>query len=509
MLNTETNFTYQRYVQWMRGVADLRYANAVLQWDQETYMPEAGADRRSGQIATLSELAHRLFTEPQRAGELAALMADGSLDEKQRRNVSLTSEDFEQQARLPGEFVRTMSETVSRSFQAWMNARKANSFSVFAPLLNQLVDLKKREADYLGWQDHPYNALLNQYEKGCTVALLDKTFSQLRSPLMALLAKIAARPQVSEEIVQQSFPEQKQWAFSMELLQKMGFDFNAGRQDKSAHPFTTNFSARDVRITTRIDPDDLSNMTYSTIHELGHAFYEQGLPDDQYGLPLGEFTSLGIHESQSRLWENNVGRSLAWCRCFFPLIAKHFPSQCKHTGAETFYRAVNRVQPSFIRTEADELTYHFHVMIRYELEKALMEGLLKVEEIPAYWNEAYKKYLGITVTDDRTGCLQDVHWSHGSFGYFPTYSLGSLYAAQFYAAAQKAIPELEKQLLAGNFSLLLNWLRREIHIHGRFFTSEELCRRATGTTLNIDWFMQYVNEKYRFIYAFEEEAGQS
>ncbi|MCA0396825.1 MAG: carboxypeptidase M32 [Bacteroidetes bacterium] len=490
----------------MRELADLRYANAVLQWDQETYMPEAGAERRSGQIATLSELAHRFFTDPQKAKELNQLLADNSLDEKQRKNVSLTAEDVSQQAKLPGDFVRTMSETVSKSFQAWMDARKANNFAVFAPLLGKLIDLKKKEADYLGWQAHPYNALLNQYEKGCTVSMLDATFAALRAPLSALLAKIAARQQVSESIVKQSFPEETQWQFSMDLLEKMGFDFRAGRQDKSTHPFTTNFSAHDVRITTRIDPNDLSNMTYSTIHELGHALYEQGLPDAEYGLPLGEFTSLGIHESQSRLWENNVGRSLSWCSSFFPLIAHYFPEQCAGANAETFYRAVNRVQPSFIRTEADELTYHFHVMIRYELEKTLMEGSLPVNDIPAYWHAAYKKYLGIEVPDDKTGCLQDVHWSHGSFGYFPTYSLGSLYAAQFFGAAEIAIPGLQKQLSAGNFGQLLNWLRQEIHIHGRFFTSEELCKRISGDTLNINWFMQYVKEKYRFIYSLEEEA---
>jgi carboxypeptidase Taq len=320
-----------------------------------------------------------------------------------------------------------------------------------------------------------------------------------------LLDQIAVSTQVDDELLRQFYPEVDQWNFGIVLLQKMGFDYNSGRQDRSEHPFTTNFSCQDVRITTRIDEQDLGNMTYSTIHELGHALYEQGLPADQYGLPLGEYASLGIHESQSRLWENNVGRSLAWAEHFLPVLQQYFPSQLGAANPLGFYKAVNKVTPSLIRTEADELTYHFHVMIRYEIEKQLIEGSLAVRDIPGIWEEKYRHYLGIKVPDDRNGCLQDVHWSHGSFGYFPTYSLGSLYAAQLYGAAAKQIPGLESSLKAGEYGVLREWLRVNLHQFGREFSSEELCRKISGEGINISHFMQYVTQKYRLIYALETE----
>ena len=288
----------------------------------------------------------------------------------------------------------------------------------------------------------------------------------------------------------------------MDLIKQLGFDFDGGRQDIAEHPFTTNFSSQDVRLTTRIDENDFSNMTWSCIHECGHGLYEQGLPATGYGLPLGEYTSLSIHESQSRLWENNVGRSLDCWRYFFPKAQACFPQSLGDISLPDFYKGINKVQPSFIRTEADELTYHFHVQVRYELEKKLIEGSLQAKDIPAWWNEHYHQLLGVVVPDDRQGCLQDVHWSHGSFGYFPTYSLGSLYAAQFFAFAQKNIPDLTMHITNGEYKPLLNWLRTCIHVHGRKFTSEELCNRITGEGLNIDFFMQYASNKYKEIYGF-------
>ncbi|GAO41305.1 carboxypeptidase M32 [Flavihumibacter petaseus] len=498
---------YENYVDRMREIADIRYATAVLQWDQETYMPEAGADGRSRQIATLSELAHSRFTDPAMGDLVSRLRSSGSTDPMATRNLDLTAYDFDQASRLPAAFVRRMSETVSKAFQAWVTARSENNFNRFAPILETLVTLKKEEAALLGFEGHPYNALLNQYERGCTTDLLDKIFGALRGPLQQLIDRIGTRPQVDNAIFRQYFPETDQWAFSLDMLKLMGFDTSAGRQDKSAHPFTTNFSSRDVRITTRIDENDLSYMTWSTIHELGHALYEQGLPESQYGLPLGEYASLSIHESQSRLWENNVGRSLAWSRNFLPLLLQYFPMQFHKTNPDQLYRAANRVEPSLIRTEADELTYHFHVLIRYEIEKSLIGGDLSVNDIPDAWAAGYKRYLGIEVPDNSRGCLQDVHWSHGSFGYFPTYSLGSLYAAQFFAAAAHEIPDLSVRIEKGEYHLLLDWLRKKVHMHGRFFTSEELCREVTGEGINIGHFMQYVNDKYRFIYAFQPEEA--
>ncbi|KIC95543.1 carboxypeptidase M32 [Flavihumibacter solisilvae] len=497
---------YEQYVTELQRIADVRYSAAVLQWDQETYMPPAGAGFRAQQIATLSELAHSRFTQPSFINLVNELSDRKDLHDAGQKNISLSKYDVEQQAKLPSAFVRRLSETVSRSFNAWMDARRQNDFRVFLPLLGEVVELKKQEADMLGYESHPYNALLNEYERGSTVELLDNTFSRLQEPLRNLLDRISRCPQVDDSLLHQHFPEQDQWQFSMQLLEKMNYDLQAGRQDKAEHPFTTNFSSRDVRITTRIDEQDLSNMTYSTIHELGHALYEQGLPADQYGLPLGEYASLSIHESQSRLWENNIGRGMPWCQSFFPVMQHFFPKQFGGRSAEQYYRAVNKVTPSLIRTEADELTYHFHVIIRYELEKSLIGGTLSVEDIPAFWNENYQKYLGVTVPDDRRGCLQDVHWSHGSFGYFPTYSLGSLYAAQFFESAKTAVGQLDEKTAKADYSDLLQWLRQNIHIHGRRFNSEELCKNVTGEGINIRYFMQYAEAKYRFIYAFQTEG---
>ncbi|KYP16233.1 carboxypeptidase M32 [Flavihumibacter sp. CACIAM 22H1] len=505
-LLSTTSSLYETYTNRLQEIADIRYATALLQWDQETYMPPGSIATRSRQIATLSELAHVKFTEPATGELIDTLLSRADLTAEQQANLVLSSYDFAQQGKLPAGYVRELSETISHAFTHWTEARKNNSFPVFAPWLEKLVTLKKKEAALLGYTNHPYDALLNQYERGCTTQLLDQLFAKLQPALGKLIETIRQEPQVDDAILLQPYPEEQQWAFSLELLEKMGYDFQFGRQDKAAHPFTINFSSDDVRITTRVREDDISYMTWSTIHELGHALYELGLPKQQYGLPLGEAASLGIHESQSRLWENNIGRSQSWCACFFPVLREYFPKQLNGYSSEDLFRAINKVQPSLIRTEADELTYHFHIMIRYEVEKALIEGSLEVAEVPAFWKERYRHYLGVTVPDDANGCLQDVHWSHGSFGYFPTYSLGSIYAAQFYATLRKQVPKIEKFLQEGDFSVVKNWLSDNIYIHGRRYTSEELCKRITGKGIDPEDFMQYASAKYRFIYAYKLEG---
>ncbi|MBS1601129.1 MAG: carboxypeptidase M32, partial [Bacteroidetes bacterium] len=404
---------------------DVKYSAAVLQWDQETYLPPKGAEFRGRQLATLAEIAHEWFIDPVLGQLLQELHGRGDLDDSQRRNVDLSLEDYDKQKKFTPAFIRKLSEATSRSFHSWLQARNENAFTRFRPDLDQLVRLKKEEAELAGYQQHPYNALLDQYEKGATITLLDKVFSEIRTPLRDLLQTIGSRPQVDDSFLHGQFPKQEQWDFGMQLIRQLGFDFEAGRQDLSEHPFTTNFNSRDVRITTRVDENDFNHMTWSCIHETGHALYEQGLPAEQYGLPLGEYASLSIHESQSRLWENNIGRSLSWWKTIYPGLQKTFPRQLNEIPTEQFYKGINKVQPSLIRTEADEVSYHFHVMIRYELEKKLIGGELQTGDIPAWWNENYATWLGVTVPDDKRGCLQDVHWSHGSFGYFPTYSLGS------------------------------------------------------------------------------------
>jgi carboxypeptidase Taq len=297
-----------------------------------------------------------------------------------------------------------------------------------------------------------------------------------------------------------TYPKDQQWQYGLDLLKQMGYDFGAGRQDISEHPFTTNFSPLDVRVTTRINEQELMSMIGTCLHEGGHGLYEQGLPSEQYGLPLGYAASLGIHESQSRLWENNVGLSKAYWVANFPALKALYPSQLEGVDVELFYAAINQIQPNFVRVEADELHYHLHVLIRYEIEKGLMEGSMQVENLDKIWNEKYKAFLGLDVPDDKLGILQDVHWSEGLLGYFPTYSLGSFYAAQFFHQASKEIPTLSEQLEAGDSSALLAWLREKIHQYGRQYTSEELCQRITGEGLNLKYFMDYAREKYSKIY---------
>ncbi len=502
MNRIDTNDLYQAYNKRMQKIADLKYASALLQWDQETYMPTKGSSFRGQQLATLSEFSHEIFTSDETNNLLVDLLGRNDLSDVQKRNVELSFEDYTKQKKLPTPFVRKMVEVVNQSFHSWIEARKENKFSRFQQDLSKLVELKRQEANYLGYKVHPYNALLNDYEKGASVALIDSVFENLLPDLEKILQRIISSRSVDNSFLYQFYPREEQWNFGMRLLKEMNFDFEAGRQDISEHPFTTSFSSLDVRVTTRIDENDFANMAWSCIHELGHALYEQGLPVDQYGLPLGEACSYSIHESQSRLWENQVGRSLNFWRHYYPSLQKKFSEQLNGITAEAFYAAINRVQPSLIRTEADEVTYHFHVYVRYQLEKKLIEGSIEVKDIPAFWNEHYKRYLGVEVPDDVHGALQDVHWSHGSFGYFPTYSLGSFYAAQFYRKAKEQIPGLESELESGKFSVLLNWLKNNIHQYGRYYTSEELCTKVCGESLNIQHFTRYLLDKYGKIYQF-------
>jgi carboxypeptidase Taq len=491
---------YAAYKTKMQKIADVKYAAAVLQWDQETYLPPKGNDFRGRQLATLSEIAHEQFTADAAGAMLNELLGKENLSTGEKRNVQLSLEDYNRNKKIPADFVRKMSEAVTVSYHAWVKARNENSFAVFQQPLHQLIELKKQEADMLGYQQHPYNALMNDYDKGLTVATVDSIFSNLKPQLIQLLESIKNKPQADNSFLHRHFDKDTQWKFGLQLLKQIGFDFEAGRQDISVHPFTTSFNNQDVRVTTRIDENDFGNMTWSCIHEGGHALYEQGLPAEQYGLPLGEYCSLTVHESQSRLWENCVGRGLPFWQYNFSGLQLLFADALKDVSAEMFYKAINVVAPSLIRTEADELTYHFHVMIRYEIEKKLIDGSIATKDIPAYWNEHYKQYLGVIAPDDKRGCLQDIHWSHGSFGYFATYSLGSILAAQLYAAIEKEDDHLDASIAAGNTAAILNWLRKNIHQHGRLYTSQELCTKITGEPLNTKYFIEYATKKYGHIY---------
>lgn len=494
-----TSALYEEYKGKMQKIADVRNAMAVLGWDQETYLPPAGAHFRGQQLTTLSTIAHEMFTEPALGELLGELYQRTDLDNVQKKNIELSLEDYDKNRKYPAAFVAELSTATNAAYHAWIKARKENRFETFEPALHKMVELKKQEAEILGYTKHPYDALLNEYEKGADVEMLDKIFSDVKTSLLPLLQQIAQQPVPDKKFLHLHYPKDDQWKFGIEMLKAMGYDMNAGRQDVSEHPFTTSFNPQDVRVTTRIDELDFGNMTWSCIHEGGHALYEQGLPVEQYGLPCGEAASLGIHESQSRLWENNVGRSLKFWQHHYGRLQALFPLLLP-TPIKDFYKAINLVQPSLVRTEADELTYHFHVMIRYEIEKGLIGGTLQTKDLREIWNQHYYDFLQVKVPDDVQGVLQDIHWSHGSFGYFPTYSLGSFYAAQFFAAAKKQVRSVEDEIASGKYDRLLQWLREQIHVHGRFYTSNELCERVTGEKLEFRYFLDYAKEKFGEIY---------
>ncbi len=498
-----TETTQQLFVAYsdlMQKAADINNASAVLGWDQETYMPPKGGEARGRQLSTLAGLAHEVLTSDKLEQLLKELSTREDMADAEQSNARLSLEDYEKNKKLTPDFVEELTKQTSECFNAWIEARNKNDFSIFAPSLTTMVSLKRKQAEMYGYKVHPYDALLDDYEKDITVALLDPVFAGIREQLPPILAKIKAAPQVDDSFFDRHFPKQEQWDFAIDVMTQMGFDFDAGRQDYSEHPFTTSFAPSDVRVTTRVDENNYASMLWSCIHECGHGLYEQGLPEDQYGQPLGSPASLGIHESQSRIWENCIGRGLDFWKFFYPKLQAGFPEQLADITVEAFFKAANKVEPSLIRTEADEVTYHFHVMIRYEIEKQLIEGSLEVKDLRARWNELYQQYLGISPPDDKSGVLQDVHWSHGSFGYFPTYTLGSFYAAQFYAQVQKDIPTLLDQVAVGALKEFLQWLREKVHVHGRRYTSEELCERITGQKLDPSFFIRYIQDKYKQVY---------
>lgn len=493
------NNDYIKYKEHLQKIADISYSSAVLQWDQEVYMPASGAEFRARQLSTLSGVIHELSTEKQLEDLLEKLNKDDSLDSIEKRNIELSLKDFKNRKKYTTAFVQKMSLAVSDAFNAWQEAKQKNDFKIYLPKLDKILELKREEAELLGYKKHPYDAMLDQYEPRLTTDEVTVVFNEVKEKLTPFVQSIFDKPVPNDKFMFGEFDEQKQWDLGIELLEQMGYDFNAGRQDKSSHPFTIHFNPKDVRVTTRISKNDFNEMIWSTIHEGGHALYEQGMKDDQYGLPCGEAISLGIHESQSRLWENNVGRSLGYWKANWSKVTSRF-HQLKMVTVDDFYKAMNVVRPSLIRTNADELTYHFHIMIRFEMEKAMMEGKIKTAELPELWNSLYKQFLKINAPSDSEGILQDIHWSHGSIGYFPTYSLGSFYAAQFYHQANKEIKNLDAEIQSGNMKPLLAWLRENVHQHGKFYSAQELCEKLTGEKLNFSYFMSYAEKKYAEIY---------
>lgn len=491
----------------------IQSAASVLSWDQETYMPAGGGAARAEQIATLEGLAHQKLVSDEvecllakwidPATEEAADSPTDTWEEPSRALLRETWRDFSRAKKLPSDFVIRLSRECSLAQQAWVTAREESRFSKFLPSLKTVLGLKRDEAHYLGYAKSPYDALLDTYEPGATVAQLAPLLTRLRERLVPLLKLVQDSPvTIDDSCLHQSFDQTKQVEFGRLVLTAMGYDFDRGRLDLSAHPFTTSFHPTDVRVTTRVFENDLPSCLFSCIHEGGHGLYDQGLDPRFYGTPLGESLSLGFHESQSRLWENCVGRSLAFWRCFYPMLQHTFPQQLADVPLDRFYAAINRAAPSLIRVEADELTYNLHIMLRVEIEQALIEGRAQAEDVPGLWNEKMQSYLGIVPERDAEGVLQDVHWSMGAFGYFPTYTLGNLYSVQFFEQAKQELPQLNEDLEAGHLLPLRRWLEQKIHRWGRMFTPDRLAHRITGSGVDPEPFLRYLEEKYKTLYRF-------
>jgi carboxypeptidase Taq len=496
--------SFSAFQQKLTDIAQLKSAIALLNWDKDVLMPPKGSGPRAAMLSYLAGELHDKVVSPEfrgLLGEAKAAADAGRLAPGERAIVREVWRDVSREEKLPLEFVKELAQVTSEAYHVWMDARAKKDFDLFAPHLAKIVALKRREAQLVGFQGSPYDALLDTFEPYATTPEIAGALGDLKNFLVPFIVKIRnAKAKVSRDVVAGDFDIEKQKTFCARAAKQIGYDFDAGRLDVSAHPFSTSFHPLDSRITTRYSRSEFMESISGVIHETGHALYEQGLPAAHFGTPLAEAVSLGIHESQSRLWENMVGKSRPFWIYFYPLLQREFPAALQNVSLDTFYRSINTVEPSFIRVESDEVTYNLHVILRFEIEKALIEDNLEVEELPVVWNSKMKELLQLDVPDDSQGVLQDVHWSGGMIGYFPTYSLGNLYSAQFFAAAKRDIPTLDEQMARGEFGALLKWLREKIHVHGKFYSAQELAKNATGEALNSKHFAAYITAKYSEIY---------
>jgi len=486
-------------------IDDLRGAASVLHWDQATYMPPGGAESRGRQLALLSRIAHDQQADPG-IGHLLDTLQPWAESQGEDSDVAalvrVTRRDYERATRVPSTFIERLSAHTTAAYHTWERARPANDFAAVLPMLEKTVEMSRELAAYHPGYEHPYDPLIDLAEDGMTVGAVRELFNELHAGLMPLIRAIRERPEVDGSCLAGDFPETAQQAFGEKVIRAFGYDYSRGRQDKTAHPFMTKLGRGDVRITTRYSEDFLPDGLFSTLHEAGHAMYEQGIADDLEGTPLFSGTTAGVHESQSRLWENLVGRSLPFWRHWYGALQTTFPGELGDVEMDTFYRAINKVVPSLIRTEADEVTYNLHVMLRFDLELAMLEGTLKVADLPEAWRERIKSDLGVTAPDDRDGALQDVHWYGGIVGgAFQSYTLGNIMSAQFFAAAQRDLGDLDHQIAAGEFGSLREWLTARIYRHGRKFTAPEIVERATGEPLSIAPYLAYLSKKYGALYA--------
>ena len=484
-------------------IGDLHHITNLLEWDQQTYMPSGGAAGRGDQLATLARLEHERWTSP-RIGklldQLASQAASLDPDSDDACLLRVTRQKFEKRNRVSAAYYSDFAQASALGQEAWVAARKANDFNAFRPHLEHLVELRRTYAAFFAPYEHVYDPLLDDFEPGMHTAEVRAIFAMLRPAQVALVKTISEQPQVDASFLALEYPEQAQWDFGIDVLNHFGYDFQHGRVDRAAHPFSTSFGLGDVRITTRFHLRLVTSSMFGTMHECGHAFYDLGLAPILARSPLADGASMAIHESQSRMWENLVGRSIPFWNYFYPRLQARFPDQLGNVALQDFYRAINRVQPSLIRVEADEATYNLHIMLRLELEIALMEGSLEVKDLPAAWNQRMQDYLGLTPPSDAVGVMQDIHWSIGAIGYFSTYALGNLVSAQLWEKIQLELPGLNAEIENGQFGSLLAWLRRNIHRHGAKFTPQDLVQRVTGSRITPEPYLRYLKSKYGAIY---------
>lgn len=485
-------------------IDDLHKANAVLEWDQATQMPSGGAEARGRHMATLSRLAQERFIDPEIGRLLDAVepyAANLPYESDDAALIRVTRRDYERATRIPPEFIGEFSNHTTQLYQAWTEARPVNDFARVRPLLEKTLDYSRRMADFFPGYEHPIDPLIAEADYGMTAKTVSAVFADLHRELVPLVQAVTSQPPADDSCLRGHFPAADQLAISREIVEQMGFDFQRGRLDLTHHPFETSFAVGDVRINTRVKEDFLGECLYSTIHEAGHGMYEQGVRPDLDGLPIGNGTSSGAHESQSRLWENLVGRSMEFCEYFFPRLQVVFPDQLKDIPVEAFYRAVNKVERSLIRTDADELTYNLHVMLRFDFERDMLEGKLAVKDLPEAWRARFQDDFGLTPPDDRDGVLQDVHWFFGPIGgMFQGYTLGNVMSALFYDAAVKEYPGIPSEIHQGRFATLHTWLKENIYQHGTKFTALELVERITGGPLHIKPYINYLKTKYGAMY---------
>ena len=485
-------------------INDLGAAGAVLGWDMQTYMPPGGAEARAIQLSTIRKTTHNWFVSDeigQLLEDLEAELAGADYDSFEASLVRVTRRHYDRERKLPAELVTELSKTTSLAHQVWQKARAESDFAQFQPYLEKILDLTIQKAEAWGYEDRVYDALLEGFEPGMKAAQVETLFGEMKEGLVPLVQAIAkCKDAVDDSLFDQDFDVDKQWDFGIEVVKAFGFDFDCGRQDKTAHPFTTSFSPSDVRLTTRLYPHMFKSALFSSMHESGHGMYEQGFDRSFDRTSLSGASSLGVHESQSRMWENIVGRSRRFWIHWLPRLKEYFPRQLEGVGVEAFYQAINRVEPSLIRVEADEVTYNLHIFIRFEIENLMVEGKVKVADLPELWDAKMEEYLGIRPPDVADGVLQDVHWSSGYIGYFPTYSLGNLLASQFYGQAVSEDPSIPARIEQGEFAPLFTWMREKIHRPGSTYMPTELVERVTGGPIRTAPFLDYIRAKYTDIY---------